>query len=232
MQRYTSNIYFDGDEEEEEEYENEYEDEDESCIEYYDDPHGGDSPENEDEDIDVDVDVEDVSDEEDEDKNVGDEEEEDENTSEKKVTRIVQCGDEKRIKIVGPSGKIFWVEIPHCKISRVLDQHIKQGKRNFGLQCSDELLEKLTCYFELCGGTPGEKIDQPIRSSDMTKICKNDKISAAFINDVTSKKNLIALAEISIELQIDCLSDLCSAKIASLIKGSPAHTIPTILKNN
>src|SRR5665648_22719 len=99
------------------------------------------------------------------------------------------------------------------------------------LQVSLVTLKHLIQYLNQHRGVAPPPILRPIRSCKMDLICPV-KFDAEFINQVmwTGLPNLYQLTDLSWRLKIDCLLDLCCAKIATLIKNQPRNQLRRILQ--
>ncbi len=104
-------------------------------------------------------------------------------------------------------------------------------KNEFTLAATKDIMSLVVAYINHHRGIPGTTIPiKPLESSRMHDICK-DPWDAVFIDAVPKPIQLLYdLVTLSNQLEMDCLTRLCCAKIASVIRGKPLEVAKHILK--
>ena len=131
----------------------------------------------------------------------------------------------KIIKLITKEGK----EIEITKDSAVLSELLKQKINDFPdeekfpiNEVDEKTAEKVKEYLSHFNGTAPPEIEKPLKSNNIKNV--TDEWSANFMNRM-SFDDIINLSEAANYMGINCLLDLCSAKIASLIKDKSEEEI-------
>lgn len=124
----------------------------------------------------------------------------------------------KYIILVSSEGKEFKVPANHAKLSLVVEQAIQDGTQKVETGQDFKTLFYLVKFLDIQKGIAPPRIQTPLESIDMTKIttCAN----ADFVDSIGGF-HVKKLFKAAVNLRIDSLSELLSAKIASKIKGVP-----------
>lgn len=133
-----------------------------------------------------------------------------------------------------PDGTSHYVSRESLELSGYLKRVLESfpGEDSVEIVASGDVVSKLVAYLDHygSGGMPRPRpILRPLRHPTMAKNC--DKWDAMFIDRVYEEGNqqLLDLLSASMVLEIQPLFDLCSAKVASLVKGNPYHVVKTNL---
>lgn len=99
------------------------------------------------------------------------------------------------------------------------------------LQVAPETLRHLKLYLDMRQGRPMKPIPWPLRSSELgEQVPKESLADVHFIDWVgESKRNLYLLSTAAAYMDIPCLLQLCSAKIASFIVHQPLCNVQRLL---
>jgi S-phase kinase-associated protein 1 len=100
-----------------------------------------------------------------------------------------------------------------------IDEHIPLD------EVTEETCKQIIKYLEHFKGVPPEEIEKPLKSNIMKDMV--DEWSAKYIDDITSNDlaKLIDLTTAANYMEIPSLLDLCTAKIASLVKDKTEDEI-------
>lgn len=154
------------------------------------------------------------------------------------------CGDDVNtdlFTLVSRDGIEMQVSMQDAKLSHLLTSmlegicpgHILRGGggARFTMPIQSSVLARVCSYLEHHQGKPAQVPAMPLRSRVMKDVCE-DAWDAEFLDDVHNKSvnDLYDLTIAADFLDIECLLHLCSAKIASLIKGRPLHRVKDILR--
>jgi len=104
------------------------------------------------------------------------------------------------------------------KIMKELPEDTPIPVENFDSKTLENIIEYLTHF----NGNMPEEIQKPLLTNDMKKI--TDEWSAVFIDKLTVEE-LVNLTAASHYFQINCLLNLCCAKMVSLCKGKTEEEI-------
>ena len=131
----------------------------------------------------------------------------------------------KIIKLITKEGKEIEITKDAAVLSELLKQKINDfpDEEKFPINEVDEkTAEKVKEYLSHFNGTAPPEIEKPLKSNNMKNV--TDEWSANFMNRM-SFDDIINLSEAANYMGINCLLDLCSAKIASLIKDKSEEEI-------
>ena len=131
----------------------------------------------------------------------------------------------KIIKLITKEGKEIEITKDAAVLSELLKQKINDfpDEEKFPINEVDEkMAEKVKEYLSHFNGTAPPEIEKPLKSNNMKNV--TDEWSANFMNRM-SFDDIISLSEAANYMGINCLLDLCSAKIASLIKDKSEEEI-------
>ena len=133
--------------------------------------------------------------------------------------------DETPIKLIFKDGMQVEITKKDAKLSELLKDTINNNPK-INSFTFNEIDEKSGIYIKeylsnLKGVAP-PKIEKPITTNEMEKL--TDKWSAKFINSIPME-DLVNLSVAASHMGINCLSDLCCAKIASLCQDKTDEEI-------
>ena len=129
------------------------------------------------------------------------------------------------IKIITKNGKEIEIPKKAAELSELIKSSIKASEKDAPLtlgELDDVNGEKIKEYLTHFNGVAPNEIEKPLTSNEMKKI--TDEWSANFI-DKMSIEEIVNLSVAANYMQIDCLLDLCCAKIASLCKDKSEEEI-------
>ena len=132
---------------------------------------------------------------------------------------------EDSIKIVTKEGKEIELTKKEAELSELLKGAIvdNPNETSFPLNELDEkCAEKIKEYLDHLNGVAPPEIEKPITSNEMKNL--TDEWSANFVDKMTMEE-LVNLTVASNYMGINCLLDLCCAKVASLCKDKSEDDI-------
>ena len=132
---------------------------------------------------------------------------------------------EDSIKLITKEGKEIEITKKEAELSELLKAAINDNPKetSFPLNELDEKsAEKLKEYLNHLNGVAPPEIEKPITSNEMKNL--TDEWSSNFI-DKMSMEELVNLTVAANYMGINCLLDLCCAKIASLCKDKSEEDI-------
>lgn len=132
------------------------------------------------------------------------------------------------VTLVSLEGVEHLLSPEDASLSKIMKNH---GSNVFYMNMREKLLEKLVTYLKKHKGEEPLEILAPVRHRQMSKNC--EKWDAAFIDNLwlDNKMDLLDMSNIADIYEIDCLKDLCCAKIATLIKGKSFTRIIQIFQD-
>ena len=136
------------------------------------------------------------------------------------------------IKLITKEGKEIEITKKEAELSELLKAAINDNPKetSFPLNELDEKsAEKLKEYLIHLNGVAPPEIEKPITSNEMKNL--TDEWSSNFI-DKMSMEELVNLTVAANYMGINCLLDLCCAKIASLCKDKSEEDIFKIFNIN
>ena len=136
------------------------------------------------------------------------------------------------IKLITKEGKEIEITKKEAELSELLKAAINDNPKetSFPLNELDEKsAEKLKEYLNHLNGVAPPEIEKPITSNEMKNL--TDEWSSNFI-DKMSMEELVNLTVAANYMGINCLLDLCCAKIASLCKDKSEEDIFKIFNIN
>ena len=132
---------------------------------------------------------------------------------------------EDSIKLITKEGKEIEITKKEAELSELLKAAINDNPKetSFPLNELDEKsAEKIKEYLNHLNGVAPPEIEKPITSNEMKNL--TDEWSSNFI-DKMSMEELVNLTVAANYMGINCLLDLCCAKIASLCKDKSEEDI-------
>ncbi len=132
---------------------------------------------------------------------------------------------EDSIKIVTKEGKEIELTKKEAELSELLKGAIvdNPNETSFPLNELDEkCAEKIKEYLDHLNGVAPPEIEKPITSNEMKNL--TDEWSANFVDKMTMEE-LVNLTVAANYMGINCLLDLCCAKVASLCKDKSEDDI-------
>ena len=132
---------------------------------------------------------------------------------------------EDSIKIVTKEGKEIELTKKEVELSELLKGAIvdNPNETSFPLNELDEkCAEKIKEYLDHLNGVAPPEIEKPITSNEMKNL--TDEWSANFVDKMTMEE-LVNLTVAANYMGINCLLDLCCAKVASLCKDKSEDDI-------
>ena len=121
-------------------------------------------------------------------------------------------------------GKVYKINRKAAELSGMLSE-MKEVDDTLAIPLNDidsKTIEKVIEYLTHFNGNKPQEIQKPLLSTDMKKI--TDEWSAEFI-DKLSIEEIVNLTASAHYFKIDCLLNLCCAKIVSLCKGKSESDI-------
>ena len=132
---------------------------------------------------------------------------------------------EDSIKLITKEGKEIEITKKEAELSELLKAAINDNPKetSFPLnELDDKSAEKIKEYLKHLNGVVPPEIEKPITSNEMKNL--TDEWSSNFI-DKMSMEELVNLTVAANYMGINCLLDLCCAKIASLCKDKSEEDI-------
>ena len=129
------------------------------------------------------------------------------------------------IKLITKEGKEIEITKKEAELSELLKAAINDNPKetSFPLNELDEKsAEKLKEYLNHLNGVAPPEIEKPITSNEMKNL--TDEWSANFVDKMTMEE-LVNLTVAANYMGINCLLDLCCAKVASLCKDKSEDDI-------
>ena len=133
--------------------------------------------------------------------------------------------DNTNIKLITKEGKEIELSKKAAELSEVLKATINDfpNETNFPLNEIDEkIAEKMKEYLTHFNGVAPKEIEKPLTQNEMKNL--TDEWSTNFIDKLTLEE-LVNLTVAANSMGINCLLDLCSAKIASMCKDKSQDEI-------
>ena len=127
---------------------------------------------------------------------------------------------EGNVSIQSKEGKIY-------KVSRkaaILSEMMKEIPEDCAIPLNEDskTIEKIIEYLEHFKGNNPKEIQKPLLSTEMKEI--TDEWSAKFIDNLTIEE-LVNLTAAAHYIQLNCLLNLCCAKMVALCKGKSENEI-------
>jgi len=136
------------------------------------------------------------------------------------------------IVLISNDEKKFGINSKHASISTVIHTMLDgdNDMTEAPLQVPGTILALIIEYMNNHGGVKPESPEHPLRSTNMADCCKVP-IDAVYIDRIasTSMQQLYDLMKAANYMDIKPLTDLCCAKVGSLIRGKSLEAAKAIL---